>query len=112
MKKILQVFTLSLFLTSCADYLAEREREREENRRLAYERQMAMDRSTCIGYGYTPNTSEFSNCLMKVDMQRKAEIRRQKAIECAEVRKSNSESAATGFWGGVLKGAMENMACD
>ena len=112
MKKILQVFALSLFLNSCADYLAYIQSERQENIRLAYERQMAMDRSTCIGYGFTPNTSEFSNCLMKVDMQRKAEIRRQKAIECAEVRKSNSESAATGFWGGVLKGAMENMACD
>ena len=29
-----------------------------------------------------------------------------------EIIKSNNESAATGFWGGVLKGAMENMACD
>ena len=112
MKKVFGILVLGLLLSGCADYLSEREREREENRRLAYEQQMRSDRSTCIGYGYKPDTTQFSNCLMQIDMQRKAEIRRQKMLECAAVRRDNAESAATGFWGGVLKGARENMACD
>jgi hypothetical protein len=103
---------LIFFLTGCADYLAERERIREQNRKLEYERQVQNDRSTCIRYGFTPNTSEFSNCLMKIDVQRKAILREQKRRECQEVRRSNAESGVGGFWGGVLMGARENMACD
>ncbi len=112
MKKNVILIFLIFFLTGCADYLAERERTREQNRQFEYERQALKDKSTCIRYGFTPNTSEFSNCLMKVDMERKAELRKQKMRRCQEVRRSNSESAATGLWGGMLKGARESMACD
>ena len=42
MKKLLGIMILSLLLSGCADYLAERERERVENKRLAYEQQMKM----------------------------------------------------------------------
>ena len=49
---------------------------------------------------------------MKIDVQRKAILREQKRRECQEVRRSNAESGVGGFWGGVLMGARENMACD
>ena len=33
-------------------------------------------------------------------------------LECQNVRKDNSTSGVTGFWGGVLLGARESLACD
>ena len=110
-KNLSLIIIISLILTGCSGYLAERDRKREENRRLAYEQQMRIDRSTCTRYGFTPNTPSFSNCLMEIDMKRKAELRRQKAIRCAEARRQNRENPAPGIWGGILMGANENMAC-
>ena len=110
--KFFYIIFLSLLLTSCSDFMAERERLRQEKKQLAYERQMEMDKKTCEHYGFKKNTSEFSNCLMRVDLARKENIRTRKMLECEAVRRSNSESGVTGFWGGVLMGARENLACD
>ena len=112
MKKILGIMILSLLLSGCADYLAERERERVENKRLAYEQQMKMDKKTCEHYGFKKDTAQFSNCLMQIDIARKENIRTRKMLECEAVRRDNANSGVTGFWGGVLMGARENLACD
>ena len=39
-------------------------------------------------------------------------IRTRKMLECEAVRRDNANSGVTGFWGGVLMGARENLACD
>ena len=51
---------------------------------------------------------DFSNCLMKLDNAR----RHTKMLECENVRRDNSNSGVTGFWGGVLLGMRENLACN
>ena len=86
----------------CADYLAERERLKLQNQKLALEKQRRDDRDTCKYYGFKINTTEFSDCLMKLDIARKQEIITRKMLECEAVRKSNSESGVSGFWGSVL----------
>ena len=42
--------------------------------------------------------------------QKIAEMKKMR--ECEAVRRDNSQSVVTGFWGGVLMGARENLACD
>ena len=51
-------------------------------------------------------------CLMKLDTKRKELMITRKMLECQNVRKDNSTSGVTGFWGGVLLGARESLACD
>ena len=112
MKQILFILSLSFLLNGCADYLAEREKKRLERKQLAYERQMKMDRKTCEHYGFKKDTAQFSNCLMQIDIARKENIRTRKMLECEAVRRDNANSGVTGFWGGVLMGARENLACE
>jgi len=112
MKELLLIVVLGLLLSGCADYLAEREKLKLEKKQLAYERQIKMDKQTCEHYGFKKNTSEFSNCLMQIDIARKENIKTRKMLECEAVRRDNANSGATGFWGGVLMGARENLACD
>ena len=49
---------------------------------------------------------------MNLDIARKQQILTRKMLECEAVRRDNNQSAATGFWAGVLKGARENLACN
>ena len=49
---------------------------------------------------------------MQIDIARKENIRTRKMLECEAVRRDNANSGVTGFWGGVLMGARENLACD
>ena len=35
-----------------------------------------------------------------------------KILKCQNVRRDNANSGVTGFWGGVLMGLRENLACD
>ena len=49
---------------------------------------------------------------MNLDLARKQAIITRKMLECEAVRRDNSQSAATGFWAGVLMGARENLACN
>mgnify|MGYP003304212487 CR=1 FL=1 len=51
-------------------------------------------------------------CLMNLNIARKQAIISRKMLECEAVRRDNNQSAATGFWAGVLKGARENLACN
>ncbi len=37
------------------------------------EEQRAMDRQTCLGYGFTPDTIPFANCMMSTTQQRDAQ---------------------------------------
>ena len=75
-------------------------------------KQRADDTNTCKYYGFKEGTASFSDCLMNVDLARKQAILTKKMLECEAVRRDNSQSAATGFWAGVLMGARENLACD
>ena len=103
MKKILILFFI--ILNGCANYNTEskiniREKQRNE------------DIVTCKHYGFKRDTLEFSNCLMKLDQKRNEILITRKILQCQNVRRDNANSDVTGFWGGVLMGLRENLACD
>ncbi len=99
MKKILIIFLI--VLTGCVS-------SKNENKISLNEKQRNEDIQNCKYYGFSESTSEFSNCLMKLDNAR----RHAKILECENVRRDNSNSGVTGFWGGVLLGMRENLACN
>ena len=49
---------------------------------------------------------------MKLDQKRNEILMTKKTLECQNVRRDNANSGVTGFWGGVLLGLRENLACD
>ena len=112
MKNILLVLFFGLILSNCADYRAEKKRLELEKEKEFIKKQRQEDISTCKYYGFKENTSEFSDCLMNLDLARKQELITKKMLECEAVRRDNNQSSATGFWAGVLKGARENLVCD
>ena len=99
MKKILIIFLI--ILTGCVS-------SNNENKFSLKEIQRNENIQNCKYYGFNVGTSEFSNCLMKLDSAR----RHAKMLECENVRRDNSNSGVTGFWGGVLLGMRENLACN
>ena len=99
MKKILII--LVIILTGCVS-------SNNENKISLREKQKNEDIQNCKYYGFKPGTVNFSNCLMKLDNAR----RHTKILECENVRRDNSNSGVTGFWGGVLLGMRENLACN
>ena len=98
MKKILII--LLIVLSGCVS-------SKNENKISLKEKQRNEDIQNCKYYGFSESTKEFSNCLMKLDNAR----RHTKILECENVRRDNSNSGVTGFWGGVLLGMRENLAC-
>ena len=46
------------------------------------------------------------------EKQRNEILITRKILECQNVRRDNANSGVTGFWGGVLMGLRENLACD
>ncbi len=103
---------LSTLLVSCSGYMAELEQNRLERERVKQQQQLANDKQICKAYGFKESTMNFSDCLMKLDFNRKKIAEMKKMRECEAVRRDNSQSEVTGFWGGVLMGARENLACD
>ena len=99
MKKLLIIFLI--ILSGCAS-------SNNENRISLKGKQRNEDIQNCKYYGFKEGTSEFSYCLMKLDNAR----RHTKILECENVRRDNSNSGVTGFWGGVLLGMRENLACN
>ena len=106
------LLTLFLLLFGCAEYLAEQEKLKLQREEAKIIKQRAEDKSTCKYYGFKENTTSFTDCLMNLDLARKQAILTRKMLECETVRRDNSQSAASGFWTGVLMGARENLACD
>jgi hypothetical protein len=49
---------------------------------------------------------------MKLDTTRREILTTKKMLECKNVRRDNSNSEVTGFWGGVLLGMREKLACN
>ena len=103
MKKIFILFLI--ILNSCAN-------NNTESRINIKEKQRNEDILNCKHYGFKMDTIEFSNCLMKLDNKRNETIMTRKILKCQNVRRDNSNSGVTGFWGGVLMGLRENLACD
>ena len=99
MKKILIIFLI--VLSGCVS-------SKNENKISLKEKQRSEGIQNCSYYGFIEGTSEFSNCLMELDNAR----RHAKILECENVRRDNSNSGVTGFWGGVLLGMRENLACN
>ena len=95
---------LILVLTSCTKSL-------NENEISFIESQRNEDIKTCKYYGFIKGSNDFSNCLMKLEISRNEIITRNKILKCENVRRDNSNSQVTGFWGGVLLGMRENLAC-
>ena len=115
MKNIPSYISLSLvsiLLLSCSGYMAELEQNRLERERVKQQQQLANDKQICKAYGFEESTMNFSDCLMKLDLNRKKIAEMKKMRECEAVRRDNSQSGVSGFWGGVLMGARENLACD
>ena len=110
--KNLILILLFCFNVSCASYNAEREKIRLEKKKIAYEHQLNLDKLTCKKYGFEESTTNFSNCMMELDITRKKYLAQKKALECQSVRQSNMNSGVTGFWGGVLMGLRESMSCN
>ena len=111
MKKIL-IFFIFFLIISCAEYRADQKQLEMDREKKALENQRIEDISTCKYYGFKEETEGFTNCLMNLDLARKQELLTRKMLECEAVRRDNNQSAATGFWAGVLKGARENLVCD
>ena len=103
MKKLLIIFII--ILSGCGG-------ANNENKISLTEHQRSEDIKTCEYYGFKKDTAQFSICLMQIDIARKENIRTRKMLECEAVRRDNTNSGVTGFWGGVLMGARENLACD
>ena len=103
MKKIFILFLI--FLNGSAN-------SNTESKINIREKQRNEDTVTCKHYGFQKDTIEFSNCLMKLDQQRNEILITRKILECQNVRRDNANSGVTGFWGGVLMGLRENLACD
>lgn len=99
MKKLLII--LIIILNGCVN-------SNNTNKISLEERQKNNDIQSCKYYGYEEESTEFSNCLMKLDTAR----RYAKMLECENVRRDNSNSGVSGFWGGVLLGMRENLACN
>ena len=112
MKKLIVIVVLGLLLSEDGDYIAEKERLKLQKEKTALEQQRKADKATCKYYGFKVETPAFSDCLMNLDIARKQELITRKMLECEAVRRDNNQSAATGFWAGVLMGARENLACD
>tara|TARA_B100000700_G_C14342088_1_gene533151 strand:- start:17 stop:358 length:342 start_codon:yes stop_codon:yes gene_type:complete len=103
---------IGMIFSSCANYSEERKKAKLSEERKTIEKNRADDLATCKYYGFKENTDSFSDCLMNLDIARKQAIISRKMLECEAVRRDNNQSAATGFWAGVLKGARENLACN
>lgn len=103
MKKVIILFLI--FVNGCAN-------SNTENKINIREKQRNDDISTCKHYGFKTDTLDFSNCLVKLDHQRNEILINRKILECQNVRRDNANSGVTGFWGGVLLGLRENLACD
>ena len=103
MKKIFVLFFI--ILNGCTNH-------NTENKINISEKQRNENIVTCKYYGFQKNTIEFSNCLMKLDQKRNEILIARKILECQNVRRDNANSGVTGFWGGVLMGLRENLACD
>lgn len=103
MKKLLIIFII--ILNGCVG-------TNNENKISLTEHQRSEDIKTCEYYGFTKGNNEFSNCLMKLDVKRREILTTKKMLECENVRRDNSNSGVTGFWGGVLLGMRENLACN
>ena len=111
-QKVLCFILVSFLLTSCADYRVEQKRNKLIKEKELIKKQRVEDIDTCKYYGFKEGTNSFSDCLMNLDLARKQAILNRKMLECEAVRRDNNQSAATGFWAGVLMGARENLACD
>ena len=99
MKKLLIIFII--ILSGCVS-------SNNTNKISLEERQKDNDIQSCKYYGYKEESIEFSNCLMQLDTAR----RHAKVLKCENVRRDNYNSGVTGFWGGVLLGMRENLACN
>lgn len=103
MKKFFILFLI--ILNGCAN-------SNTESKINIKEKQRNEDILACKHYGFQMNTAEFSNCLMNLEYKRNEIIMTRKILKCQNVRRDNANSGVIGFWGGVLMGLRENLACD
>ena len=70
---------------------------------------IADDQNRCLNYGFTTATTEFSNCMMQLDMARKEEKALKEVLRCerAKQRQANKKGTSLSGWGAVLEGALD-----
>ena len=103
MKKIL-IIVITILLSGCVTP--------EERAQIKLNKEKALiadDQNRCLNYGFTTGTSEFSNCMMQLDMARKEEKALKEVLRCerAKQRQANKKSSGLTGWGAVLEGAMD-----
>ena len=103
--KLISLIFLLIIISGCAIDV-------QENKNSLIQKQKLDDLATCKYYGFKEGTNDFSYCLMNLDNTRKQMILTKKMLQCENVRRDNSTIKGTGFWGGVLMGMRENLACD
>ena len=111
-KKTFNLTLILIFLSSCSHYSESKRLTKIEKENLRIEKLRVEDSKSCGYYGFKKGTEEFSQCLMDLDLKRKQSEILSKTLECENVRKDNLTSGVTGFWGGVLLGMRENLACN
>ena len=99
------LFFLLIFISGCVSAV-------QESKTSLIQEQKLEDLKTCKYYGFKEGTSDLNYCLMKLDIIRKQLLLKKKILQCENVRRDNSTIKGTGFWGGVLMGMRENLACD
>lgn len=103
MKKIL-IIVITILLSGCVTP--------EERAQIKLNKEKALiegDKNRCFNYGFTSGTTQFSNCMMQLDLARKEEQALKEVLRCerAKQRQANKKSSGLTGWGAVLEGAMD-----
>ena len=103
MKNILIIF-ITLLLSGCmtAEERAQIKLNEEKTIILGHQ-------NSCLNYGFTKGTTQFSTCMMQLDLARKEEKALKEVLRCerAKTRQANKESSGLTGWGALLEGAMD-----
>jgi hypothetical protein len=63
----------------------------QEAQRQAYENRMAGIEATCVRYGFTKGSPEFSQCMMQIDQRQRAAWQQSEAARQAEFERTQGE---------------------
>ena len=103
MKKILIIF-ITLLLGGCMTA------EERAQIKLNEEKTIILDhQNRCLNYGFKTDTTQFSNCMMQLDLARKEEKALKEVLRCerAKTIQANKESSGLTGWGALLEGAID-----
>lgn len=67
------------------------------------------NKNTCLGYGFSEGTDQFSNCMMQLDISRKEKNALREILRCNRIkeRQANKKGPSLSGWGAILEGALD-----